>query len=102
MKTIAIVGAIGAAVLAIGGTAWAAGNVYTHEGYGYCGWRNAAPAASHAPATQPDATGGTVHQHGCGHWWGWLVPGHRARCGTWNHAPHSGHRTNHSTRRGCW
>lgn len=90
MKTMAVIAIIGAAVLALGSTAWAAGNAYTHDGYGYCGWQNAAPVTSPSPASQQDATDVTAHQHRCGHWWGWLVPGHRDNCCTGDHGHRSG------------
>jgi len=100
MKTIMIMAIVAVAVLALGSAAWAAGRAYTYDGYGDCGWRNATSVASHAPATQPDATGGTVHQHRCGHWWGWLVPGHRANCCTWDQGYRCGGPGRH--RGGCY
>ena len=101
MKAIAIVAIIGVAVLAVGTVAWAGGPGYGRNGY--CGWYGAPAVAGRAQTTQP--AGGAqaaAHRHDCGHWWGWLISGHRAGCCTWDHGPPSGQWRSGSSWGGCW
>ena len=101
MKAIAIVMIIGLAVLALGAVARAASPGYGD--YGYCGWRAAPAAAGQSQATHPVGNDAqpAAHRHDCGHWWGWLVPGHRAGCCTWNYGQRSGHQRSGSYCGGC-
>ena len=102
MKPIAIMAIVGVAILVLGATAWT-GRAYAHGGYRHGGWTHAGPAVDRSPASQPDAdAGGAIYQHQCGHWWGWPVRGHRARCRTWNYVAHSRQRPGRSLYRGCW
>ena len=72
MKTIAIGVMVGVTVLALGSVAWAGGDGPSRYG----AWHGSQAVAA--------------HRHNCGHWWGWLVPGHREDCCTWGHGQRPG------------
>ena len=100
MKAITIMTIVGIAILAIGAVAWAGGRGYGYGGY--CSWRGA-PALDQPQTThQADGVQPIAHRHNCGHWWGWLVSGHRASCCTWDHGRRSGQWRSGSNFGGCW
>lgn len=92
MKAATIIMILGLAIPTVGATAWsggnghasdgwADGNTHVQDGYGCCSRNDVPSAASQSPATQPGATVGDGTQPSrCGHWWGWMRPGHRANC----------------------